>query len=177
VVGVTWACAEASAPRIDDADLLPASLRLVAEAHGVNPDGLRIDCTVETVITLHDRVERSAGRTVQHGEGGGDATRYRDVTPERAVQFWAHTYFTGLEFHLLGGDSIEVRSPESETATERFWREFAVWPGSRRHADPLTGELARGPWTCQPMDTPPESGEYYDAAGTAVGSWSLMRNR
>ena len=144
----------------------------MAEAHHVGPDGLRIDCSVETVVMLTDRVIYAGGRTVQFGTGGGEASRYREITPERAVQFWADTHFPTLEFHLVGGDSVEVRSPESESTPERFWREFAVWGGRRIVVDGLA--LARGTWTCYPMDTPPSSGEYYDAEGVAVGTWTLM---
>ncbi|MGH7530326.1 MAG: hypothetical protein ACREMN_08095 [Gemmatimonadales bacterium] len=175
LAGAAWGCADASAPAVER-DLLPSRLLLVAEAHAVDADGLRIDCAVATHVTLQARVDRPSGRVIQYGAGGGEASRYRDVNAERAVQFWADTYFATLEFHLIGTDSIAVRSPESEAVTERFWHEFAVWAGSRSQADPSSGALASGPWTCQPMDTPPSSGEYYDAEGTAPGSWSLRRD-
>jgi hypothetical protein len=55
----------------------------------------------------------------------------------------------------------------------RFWREFALFAGHSRNANPLTGDLAHGTWTCQPMDTPPSSGEYHDPEGTADGTWLL----
>lgn len=157
-----------------DRRLLPNRLRLVAEAVSVNAAGLKIECSVETFVTLTAKVDRSGGRIVQHGEGGGDARRYRDLSTDRAVDFWAHTYFTSLEFHLIGGDSVEVRSPESANATERFWREFALWAGHARIANPAAGELARGSWICWPMDTPPSSGEYYDAEGVAEGTWTII---
>lgn len=153
--------------------LLPSRLRLVAEAVSVNAAGLRIECSVETFVTLTAQVDRSGGRIVQHGEGGGDARRYRDLSTDRAIDFWAHTYFTSLEFHLIGTDSVEVRSPESVDVTERFWRAFALWAGHTT-AHPAAGELARGSWTCWPMDTPPSSGEYYDAEGVAEGTWTLL---
>ncbi len=167
------ACENAAAPAPDA--LFPAQLRLVAEAHSVGVDGLRVDCYVETVVTLTGRVIYAGSRTVQFGAGGGEASRYRDVSTDRAVQFWADTHFPNLEFHLVGGDSVEVRSPESESTPERFWREFAVW-GGRRVASPTLADpvLASGTWTCYPMDTPPSSGEYYDAEGIAVGTWSLL---
>jgi hypothetical protein len=168
---LTLACRDAAAPG-DAQDLLPSQLRLVAEAHAVDENGLRIDCSVETVVTLARRVDRDQARIVQYGSGGGDASRFRDISAERSVQFWADTYFPTLEFHLIGTDSIEIRSPESAGVTERFWREFAVWAG-RRFAAGETA-LAGGPWTCQPMDTPPSSGEYYDAEGVAAGSWTLF---
>jgi hypothetical protein len=168
---LTLACRDAGAPS-DAQDLLPPQLRLVAEAHSVDENGLRIDCSVETVVTLAERVDRDQGRLVQYGSGGGDASRFRDISAERSVQFWADTHFPTLEFHLIGTDSIEIRSPESEGVTERFWREFAVWAGQRTAAG--GSALAGGPWTCQPMDTPPSSGEYYDAEGVAAGSWTLL---
>lgn len=168
---LTLACRDAGAPS-DARDVLPPQLRLVAEAHSVDANGLRIDCSVETIVSLASRVDRAAARIVQYGAGGGEASRFRDVSAERSVQFWADTYFPTLEFHLIGADSIEIRSPESAGVTERFWREFAVWAG-RRYAAGETA-LAGGPWTCQPMDTPPSSGEYYDAEGVAAGSWTLL---
>jgi hypothetical protein len=154
--------------------LLPTEMRLVAEAHAVDAAGLRIDCNVETFVSLTDRVIYAGGRTVQFGTGGGDARRYRDLSPERAVEFWAHTHFPSLEFHLVDGDSIEVRHPDSDTTSERFWRAFALWGGQLIEARGVPAVLATGQWTCYPMDTPPSSGEYYDAEGEAVGTWSLL---
>jgi hypothetical protein len=153
--------------------LLPASLRLTAEAFSVDANGLTVQCSIDTYITLNDRVDSEAGVLIQYGEGGGDARRYRDISVDRAVSFWAHTYFANLQFHQIGADSLEIRSPESASATERFWREFTVFAGNTRSANPLTGELAHGTWTCNPMDTPPSSGEYYDVDGFADGTWTL----
>ena len=166
---LTLACYQTAEPV--DRTLLPSSLRLVADAESVGPDGLRVDCHVETVVTLTGRVMYAGGRTVQFASGGGEASRYRDVSADLAVQFWADTHFPALEFHLVDGDSIEVRSPESENVTERFWQAFAVWGGRRAASGPV---LASGTWTCYPMDTPPSSGEYYDAEGIAVGTWRLL---
>jgi hypothetical protein len=157
-------------------EALPTDLRLEAAAFGVDA-GITVDCGSETFITLDQRVDRSQGRLVQHGEGGGDARRYVDRGNDIMVGFWAHTYFRDLQFHLIGQDSIEIRSPLSEGATERFWREFAVFAGNTRNANPATGELAQGTWTCRPMDTPPSSGEYYDPEGTAAGTWILRLGR
>lgn len=170
---LTLACYQTAEPA--DRTLLPASLWLVADAESVGPDGLRVDCHVETAVTLTGRVIYAGGRTVQFASGGGEASRYRDVSADRAVQFWADTHFPALEFHLVDGDSIEVRSPESEDVTERFWRAFALWGGRRAAGPGLTPPiLASGTWTCYPMDTPPSSGEYYDAEGIAVGTWRLL---
>jgi hypothetical protein len=154
-----------------DARRLPTTLRLVAEAHLVDAQGLRIDCGVETLVTLSDRVEGDGTRLVHYGAGGGEARRYRDLSAERSIAFWADTHFPDLEFHFIGFDSIEVRSPLSASATERFWHEFAVWAGNTRGA--TATRLAGGAWTCWPMDTPPTSGDYYDAEGVAIGTWSL----
>jgi hypothetical protein len=154
--------------------LLPASLRLEAAAVSVDAQGRRVDCGVTTLVMLGTRTDRRGDRVVQFGAGGGEARRYRDLSTDRAVQFWADTYFPTLEFHLIGSDSVEVRSPESEGTPERFWREFALWAGHTRAANRAAGELATGVWTCWPMDTPPSSGEYYDAEGVAVGTWRLV---
>jgi hypothetical protein len=153
-------------------DPLPPALLFVAEAQGVDA-GLAISCSIETIMMLDARVDRSATRIVQYGTGGGDARRNVLKDDGSGVGFWAHTYFPDLQIHLIGADSIEVRSPIGETATERFWREFAFFAGHRRNASPETGELARGSWTCRPMDTPPSSGGYYDPVGTIPGTWVL----
>ena len=159
----------------DTRDLLPASMVFIAEAAGTYGDGLAVDCAIETHITLDSRVERSATTVTQFGSGGGDAKRYVDKPNGNTVGFWAHTGFADLRFHLIGRDSIEIRSPESAESPERFWHEFTLFAGNTRDADPATGVLARGSWTCQPMDTPPSSGEYHDVEGSASGTWTLKR--
>ena len=158
----------------DPADVLPKNLALLAEASSVDAAGRRIECSVETHITLGARVERSATTVMHYGQGGGDARRYVEREGGSAVAFWAHTYFEDLRIALIGGDSLEIRSPLSETVTDsRFWHEFAVFPGRTRNLDAVTGELASGTWTCWPMDTPPSSGEYHDVDGIAPGTWVL----
>jgi hypothetical protein len=154
-------------------DPLPAALLLTAEAQGFDA-GLQITCSIETIVTLNDRVDRHATRIVQYGTGGGDARRNVEKSDGNSIGFWAHTHFPDLEIHLIGADSLQVRSPIGETATERFWRELALFAGHRRNASTGTGEVARGTWTCRPMDTPPSSGGYYDPVGTVVGTWLLQ---
>jgi hypothetical protein len=155
--------------------LLPGNLKLVAEASSINASGKRINCGIETIVTLGSRIDRGETAVVQYGTGGGEASRYADKDGY-AVQFSADTYFPDLEFHLIGVDSLEVRSPASTPVQERFWHEFAVFAGSSRNADPANGVLARGTWTCRPMDTPPSSGQYYDVDGIATGTWMLVVN-
>lgn len=160
---------------VNDRSILPPKLKFVAEAVSVDANNRKVECAIETLIQLSERVERSEARVVQFGSGGGDARRYVDKENGNAVLFWADTYFEDLRIHLIGNDSIEIRSPISEGTPERFWREFAVFAGNTRNANPTTGELAQGNWTCQPMDTPPSSGEYYDVDGFAAGTWILRK--
>ena len=157
-------------------ELLPERMVFLAEAAGTYGDGLVVDCAIETHITLDSRVQRSATTVIQFGSGGGDAKRYVDKPGGNTVGFWAHTGFADLRFHLIGRDSIEIRSPESAESPERFWHEFTLFAGNTRDADPASGVLARGSWTCQPMDTPQSSGEYHDVEGTASGTWTLRRD-
>jgi hypothetical protein len=147
----------------------------VAHAGGIYRDNLRVDCTINTYISLDSRSERSTGGTTLFGTGGGDATRNVEKPNGSSVAFWAHTGFNDLRVVLIGSDSIEIRSPESVNATERFWREFTVFAGNTRETDPAAGVYAHGTWTCHPMDTPPSSGEYYDFEGSAAGTWELKR--
>ncbi|HWL39208.1 MAG TPA: hypothetical protein VNO75_03140 [Gemmatimonadaceae bacterium] len=157
-------------------DPLPANLVFVAQAAGIYRDNLWVDCGIDTYMTLDSRIERGTAHLTQFGTGGGDARRYVDKPNGTAIAFWAHTVFADLRIDLIGRDSIEIRSPESANATERFWREFAVFAGNTRDPDLAAGVLARGTWTCQPMDTPPSSGEYHDVEGTASGTWVLRRD-
>jgi hypothetical protein len=174
LLGILAGCGDSLSP-VGDRELLPRDLQFVAVAFSVDANGRKVDCGIDTYITLGTRVDRSETLLVQYGEGGGDARRYVDKASGNTVGFWAHTYFRDLRFHLIGADSIEIRSPESEGVPERFWREFALFAGNTRNADPLTGALAQGSWTCQPMDTPESSGEYHDVEGTARGTWILRR--
>jgi hypothetical protein len=72
-------------------------------------------------------------------------------------------------------DSVEVRPPQSATATERFWKEFTRFPGNQRDRNPAQGVFAHGTWTCQPLDTPESSGQYFDNEGSVAGTWTLER--
>lgn len=157
-------------------NLLPAQLVFTAEAAGIYRDNLRVECGINTYISLDSRSERGTARLTQFGTGGGDATRNVDKANGNTIAFWAHTGFADLRIILIGSDSIEIRSPESENAAERFWREFTVFAGNTRDTDPTAGVYARGTWTCHPMDTPPSSGEYYDFEGSAAGTWELKRD-
>ena len=168
VTGCDGTTAPPFAPR------LPTHFSILANASSVDEDGREVSCRIETLVTLENRVEALPGRVVYYATGGGDAYRYVEKGNGIAVQFWAHTHFADLQIHIIGADSIEIRSPGAETATERFWREFSVFPGRMQSADEVNQELARGTWTCRPMDTPPSSGEYYDVTGTAPGTWSLI---
>jgi hypothetical protein len=135
--------------------VLPTELRLQAQAAGVDA-GKDISCSLDTHLRLDGAVDRSTHRVVQHGTGGGDAQRGWEVPAGNGVGFWAELFIADLEAHLIGADSVELRSPLGMAVT-----------------DPLTGELARGVWICRPMDTPPSSGEYFDNVGTVAGSWTL----
>ena len=174
-VAVTAACSgETVTMPPASPDPLPSALVLEAEASGEDA-GLVIECTILTIIELTSRVDREPGLAVQYGSGGGDANRYIEHPDGNAISFWAHTAFEDLRVHLIGADSIEIRSPLAETTSERFWHEFTVFPGHTRLASESTGEVARGTWTCRPMDTPPSSGEYYDPEGSVPGTWVLTR--
>jgi hypothetical protein len=156
-----------------DERVLPAGLRLVAEATGTDA-GKDLSCSLGILARLDGAIERSTGRIVQFGTAGGDARRGWVVPAGNGVSFWAELAIADLEAHLIGADSVELRSPLGMAVTDsRFWRELGLLAGHTRNANPLTGELARGVWTCRPMDTPPSSGEYFDNAGTVTGRWTL----
>jgi hypothetical protein len=172
---MTAGCADsANAPAVPIVrDLLPATAVLRAEASGMGGD-LLVQCTVNTSIRIGSNTDTLDDRIIQRGEGGGDATRSVTHPNGDKVQFWAHTQFESLVFHLIGTDSLQVRSPPAEQETEsRFWREFRLFPGTARDADPPNGVIATGTWTCRPMDTPPSSGQYHDPTGTVAGTWVL----
>jgi hypothetical protein len=154
--------------------VLPTTLRLMAEATGSDA-GKDINCHLDIRMMLAGAPERSTHRVIQHGTGGGDAFRGWTNPGGGGISFWADLFISDLEIHLIGADSIELRSPASMADTEsRFWHELGSLPGHTRDANPATGELAHGTWTCRPMDTPPSSGEYYDPDGTVPGSWLLL---
>ena len=153
--------------------ILPADLRLQAEAAGIDA-GKDISCRLDIRMRLDGPIDRSTYRVVQHGTGGGDAMRGWVVPAGNGITFWADLFIADLEIHLVGSDSIEMRSPAAMADTEsRFWHELGLLPGHTRNADPAVGELAHGSWTCRPMDTPPGSGEYFDNIGTVTGTWKL----
>lgn len=165
-------CDSADTMGPDEVDLLPAQLVFRADAAGVADNGKPTSCFIETMIDVGETVRRD-GRAVQLATGGGDAFRSIDHG-DRSVQFWAHTGFADLEIHHVSADSLEIRSPLSEAVTDsRFWHELGLMAGHRRVETLGPGELARGTWTCHPMDTPPSSGEYYDAEGSLEGTWVL----
>lgn len=169
---IAAACSDGTGP---GEGRLPPRMRLVAQAEGSDQAGIFVQCHIATSITLTGERDDRAGAVVYFAEGGGDASRQIDREGANSVAFWADTYFESLEFHLIHPDSIEIRSPQSEDAESRFWHEFAVFPGNTRSASSETGEVARGTWTCRPMDTPESSGEYYDPVGSAEGTWTLYR--
>jgi hypothetical protein len=169
---IAAACSDGTGP---GEGRLPARMRLVAQAEGSDQAGIFVQCHIETSIALTGEQDDRAGAVVYFAEGGGDASRRIDREGANSVAFWADTYFESLEFHLIHPDSIEIRSPQSEDTESRFWHEFAVFPGHTRNASTETGEVARGTWTCRPMDTPESSGEYYDPVGSAEGTWTLNR--
>jgi hypothetical protein len=155
---------------------LPAGLRLVAEAVGTDA-GKDITCSLDILMRLDGSVERSTNRVVRYGTAGGEARRGWVVSAGNGVSFWAELFIADLEAHLIGADSVELRSPLGIAVTDsRFWRELGLLAGHTRNANPAAGELAHGVWTCRPMDTPPSSGEYFDNVGTVVGSWTLRAN-
>jgi hypothetical protein len=161
-------------PSLPGGEPLPLQLRFLAEAEGIADNGKHAACSIDTYIELSGEVVEE-GSPQQVGTGGGDAQRTIEKTATTSVAFWAHTYFNLLEFHLLGRDSLEIRSPESSQVTDsRFWKEFALFAGHRRSSELAEGELARGRWTCHPMDTPPSSGEYEDREGSIAGTWVLQ---
>ena len=167
------ACGGDSTVSPEDMPLLPTQLLFRADAAGIADNGKATECFVETYIEIGETVRRN-GRAVQLATGGGDAFRSIDHGNGIAVQFWAHTGFADLEFHHVSADSLEIRSPLGEAVTDsRFWHELGFMAGHRRAETLAPGELARGTWTCHPMDTPPSSGEYYDAEGSLDGTWVL----
>lgn len=146
----------------------------MAEATGSDA-GKDINCHLDIRMTLAGSPERSTDRVIQHGTGGGDAFRGWTNPDGGGISFWADLFIPDLEIHLIGADSIELRSPGSEAVTDsRFWKELGLLPGHTRDANSAAGELAHGSWTCWPMDTPPSSGEYYDPVGTIPGTWRLL---
>jgi hypothetical protein len=153
---------------------LPRNLVFQAEAAGTYASDLGVHCTITTHIALSEGAERTSSLVVQVGTAGGDATRSVEKANGNVVQFWAHTYFADLRVRLVGSDSIEIRSPLSEASAERFWHEFSLFAGNTRRMVGDSEVLARGSWMCHPMDTPPSSGEYYDAEGSVPGTWVLM---
>lgn len=154
--------------------ILPPGLRLVAEAAGTDA-GKNITCMLDIHMRLDGSIDRSTHRVVQYGTGGGDARRGWVVPAGGGVTFWAELGMGDLEAHLIGADSLEFRSPIGMAVTDsRFWHELGLLAGHTRNANPLTGELAHGIWTCRPMDTPPSSGEYFDNVGTVAGTWTLL---
>lgn len=157
--------------------VLPVDLRLQAEAAGIDA-GKDINCMLDILMRLDGSIDRSTYRVVQHGTGGGDARRGWVVPAGNGITFWAELFIADLEIHLVGSDSIEMRSPAAMADTEsRFWHELGLLPGHTRDANPAAGELAHGTWTCRPMDTPPSSGEYFDNIGTVAGTWKLIAVR
>ncbi|HEV8357638.1 MAG TPA: hypothetical protein VGQ17_12875 [Gemmatimonadales bacterium] len=154
--------------------VLPASLRLLAEAAGTDA-GKDIQCSLDILVRLEGAIDRSTHRLIQHGTGGGEARRGWVLPAGNGISFWADLFIADLEIHLIGADSVELRSPASMADTEsRFWHELGLLPGHTRNANPATGELADGTWTCRPMDTPRSSGEYFDSTGTVAGTWRLL---
>ena len=167
------ACSSNSSVSPEETPLLPAQVLLRADAEGVADNGKAAQCYIETIIEIGEMVRRN-GRTVQLATGGGDAFRWITRGDGTSVQFWAHTSFPDLEFHHVSADSLEIRSPLGETVTDsRFWHELGLMAGHRRAETLAPGELARGKWTCRPMDTPPSSGGYYDPDGSLEGTWVL----
>ena len=171
--GAVTSCSSGETTSPKEVDLLPTQLLFRADAEGLADNGKRAQCWIETFIEIGATVERG-GRVVQQATGGGDAFRSIDRDEDTSVQFWAHTGFADLEFHHVSTDSLEIRSALAEAVTDsRFWHEFGLMGGHRRAGALAPGELARGTWTCHPMDTPPSSGEYYDASGSLDGTWVL----
>lgn len=168
-------CTEpAAAPRPVGGDIaaLPAQLLFSATAVGDLADGRHIDCSIETIMNLTGEVTRGTAEDIRTGTGGGEAKRYKQLTNGNTLGFWAETGFADLRIAFIDVDSIEIRSPASANVTERFWREFARFTGNRR-GSPGNPVIASGTWTCQPMDTPPSTGEYYDVEGSMPGTWVL----
>lgn len=169
-------CSDPAGPAgLDAIRALPTELRFVASAQGTLEDGRQVQCGIDTYITITSEVTAAEGATIRSGTGGGDATRTKDLANGNVVSFWAHTVFENLQVAYIGADSVEIRSPESATATERFWKEFTRFAGHRRLANPAQGAYAEGTWTCHPMDTPESSGEYFDDDGSVPGRWTLIR--
>lgn len=170
---IMTACDSGSTVRPEEMPLLPGQVLFRADAAGVADNGKDTQCWVETYIEIGELVQRN-GRNVQLATGGGDAFRSIDHGDGTAVQFWAHTGFADLEFHHVSADSLEIRSPLGEAVTDsRFWHELGFMAGQRRAETLAPGELARGTWTCHPMDTSPEAGSYYDFDGSLEGTWVL----
>ncbi|HYC52552.1 MAG TPA: hypothetical protein VEB19_15675 [Gemmatimonadaceae bacterium] len=172
-----WSCSDPVDPTETDDSIrqLPTELRFEAFANGQLPDGRDIQCSIETHIVITSEVAVAGNATIRTGTGGGDARRNKELANGNSVAFWATTGFQDLQVAYIGTDSIEIRSPASADVTERFWKEFARFAGSRRNLDPAQGVYAEGDWTCHPMDTPESSGEYYDAEGSMPGRWTLYR--
>ena len=174
---LTAACRDVGGPGVTDHPIreLPTELRFIAVADGDLEDGRHLQCSIDTYITITADVAVADGATIRTGTGGGEATRYKERLDGTTVGFWAHTYFNDLQVAYIGSDSVEIRSPQSSQATERFWKEFARFAGDRRAQDATQGLFAEGSWTCQPMDTPESSGGYFDNEGSITGRWTLMR--
>jgi hypothetical protein len=150
--GAVTSCSSGETTSPEEVDLLPTQVLFRADAEGIADNGKRTQCWIETFIEIGATVERG-GRVVQQATGGGDAFRSIDRDEDTSVQFWAHTAFADLEFHHVSKDGLMA--------------------GHRRAVALAPGELARGTWTCHPMDTPPSSGEYYDPSGSLDGTWVL----
>ncbi|HEX5765162.1 MAG TPA: hypothetical protein VFY27_06315 [Woeseiaceae bacterium] len=153
---------------------LPPELLLRATAEGVDA-GLSIECAVNGHLELEPEVIDDGNHRVQHGSAGGEALRALQRPDGSGVQFWGDYQMATLEVHRIGADSIEIRDVGiySDVVPSRFWSEFLVFRGHATPNEWSAGIIARGAWTCYPMDTPPSSGEYHDPVGTIVGTWTL----
>jgi hypothetical protein len=173
VMLVLAACGGEDAVGPDNERTIPTELELVAEASGTDA-GKQIECSILAAFSLGGQVDRGDEGVVYHGTGGGTAARY--FTPNvagNATSFSADFYEPQLSVRLIGADSVEIVSATNEPVVERFWRELALFGGTARGADVAAGEVARGEWTCAPMDTTPDTGEYYDVTGSVRGTWVL----
>jgi hypothetical protein len=150
--------------------ILPTTLRLLAEATGSDA-GKDINCSLDIRMMLQGSPERSIHRVIQYGTGGGDAFRGWSTPEGGGLSFWADLYIADLEIHLIGADSIELRSPGSAADTEsRFWHELCPLPGHTRDANPAAGELAHGTWTCRRWTRRP-------APGSTTTRWGRCQGR
>jgi hypothetical protein len=149
---------------------IPTTTKLIATAYDDTQNRI-VDCSLYLELVIGEAILSTPTESRFRARFGGEAKRFVTAPDGSGVGFWAEVPDDKAIVRLPGADSLEIRSPTSETASERFWREFSVFAGTAREQRDKN-VLAEGPWLCQPMDV--NYNNYDDSELTAKGRWQLV---